>query len=169
MSDPLIALTGRHSATTRAARAGRCVLDPPAPPVAERTRAGRGGHGRSPRPGTRVLELGCGLGAPSIAAARAGAEVLATDGATDGDVLAARGPWDLVLAADLFYTRANVEAALGLLPRLLAAGGEVRLADPGRAGARDFLAAARGTFSLRTEHRGEVALHALTPREPGRG
>src|SRR3954451_14182848 len=31
----------------------------------------------------RVLELGCGLGAPSVVAARAGAAVLATDGASD--------------------------------------------------------------------------------------
>ncbi len=37
----------------------------------------------------------------------------------------------------------------------------VRLADPGRAGARDFLAAARGTFRLATEHDGDVALHTL--------
>src|SRR5919106_1769576 len=36
--------------------------------------------------GKRVLELGCGLGVPSIAAARWGAEVLATD--ADPDALA---------------------------------------------------------------------------------
>src|SRR4051812_32331908 len=36
-----------------------------------------------PQPGTRVLELGCGLGLPSIVAARAGADVLATDAASD--------------------------------------------------------------------------------------
>jgi hypothetical protein len=45
--------------------------------------------------------------------------------------------------ADVLYTRANVELALRLLPRLVAPGGAIRLADPGRAGARDFLAAAR--------------------------
>jgi predicted nicotinamide N-methyase len=146
-----------------------------------------------PPRGARVLELGCGLALPSIVAARAGAEVLATDGLTDavafaahgmalngvvadvahaswtehGDALAARGPFDLVLAADVLYTRANVEAALRLLPRLVAPGGVVRLADPGRAGARDFLAAARGAFTRTTEHHGDVALHALvrTPRE----
>src|SRR3954467_3868236 len=33
--------------------------------------------------GRRVVELGCGLGVPSLAAARAGAEVLATDIDTD--------------------------------------------------------------------------------------
>ena len=86
-----------------------------------------------PSPGARVLELGCGLALPSVAAARAGADVLATDGSTDaiafaahtlaldeqvGDVAAIdwreprllleRGPWDLVLAADVLYLQANV-------------------------------------------------------------
>ena len=77
-------------------------------------------------------------------------EVLATDGATDavafaahvlalnevegevayvdwsehGEQLVARGPFDLVLAADVLYTRANVEAALRLFPRLVAPGGD---------------------------------------------
>jgi predicted nicotinamide N-methyase len=140
-----------------------------------------------PVPGARVLELGCGLALPSIIAARAGADVLATDGSTDavafaahgmalnevvadvahaswtehGDALAARGPFDVVLAADVLYTRANVETALRLLPRLLAPRGVVRIADPGRAGTRDFLAAARGTFRLATAHDGDVALHTL--------
>jgi hypothetical protein len=65
---------------------------------------------------------------------------------------------DLVLAADVLYTRANVEAASRLLPRLLAPGGEIHLADPGRAGARDFLAAARGTFWIHTERAEDVSL-----------
>jgi predicted nicotinamide N-methyase len=141
----------------------------------------------------RVLELGCGLGLPSIVAAREGASVLATDGssdavvfaahslalneldgevaevdwATQGDALVARGPWDVVLAADVLYLKASVEAALALLPRLVAPGGEIRLADPRRAGARDFLAAARASFTVRTRQDGEIALHRLTPR-PGR-
>src|SRR3954451_4206635 len=140
-----------------------------------------------PAKGARVLELGCGLALPSIVAARAGADVLATDGHTDavvfaahslalneaqaevahvdwaehGDALAARGPWDLVLAADVLYTRANVETALRLFPRLVAAGGELRLADPNRAGAQHFLQAARKRFWLQTERGEEVSLHAL--------
>jgi predicted nicotinamide N-methyase len=147
--------------------------------------------GESPA-GARVVELGCGLALPSLVCARAGARALATDGSSDavafaahslalnevdaevatvdwerqGAALAARGPWDLVLAADVLYTKANVEAALRLLPRLLAPGGEVRLADPRRAGARDFLAAARATFTVRTRTEGEVALHRLTTRGP---
>src|SRR3954468_3223775 len=43
----------------------------------------------APPPGGRVLELGCGLGAPGIAAARAGAEVLATDASSDAVTFAA--------------------------------------------------------------------------------
>lgn len=139
----------------------------------------------------RVLELGCGLGAPSVVAARAGATVLATDGVPDavafaahnlalneavaevavvdwaanGEALVARGPFDVVLAADVLYTRANVTTALELWPRLLAPGGVLRLADPRRAGTRDFLAAARGTFRVVTEREDDgVALHQLTPR-----
>jgi predicted nicotinamide N-methyase len=144
-----------------------------------------------PAAGTRVLELGCGLGLSSIVAARAGASVLATDGHSDavvfaahsmalnevdaevavadwgrdGDALAARGPWDLVLAADVLYLKANVEAALRLLPRLVAPDGEALLADPRRAGTRDLLAAARATFTVRTRREGEIALHRLRRRQ----
>jgi predicted nicotinamide N-methyase len=142
--------------------------------------------------GARVLELGCGLGGPSVVAARAGADVLATDGASDavafaahtlalneviadvavvdwatqGEALVARGPFDVILAADVLDLRANVELALKLWPRLLAPDGVLRLADPRRAGTRDFLAAARGTFSVVSEDRHEdgVALHVLRPR-----
>ena len=143
-----------------------------------------------PPRGARVLELGCGLALPSIAAGRAGARVLATDGASDavvfaahslalnevdgeaavvdwaehGEALAARGPWDLVLAADVLYLRANVEVALRLFGRLLGPGGEIRLADPGRAGTRDFLAAARATFMLTTARRDGIAIHRLRVR-----
>jgi predicted nicotinamide N-methyase len=143
-----------------------------------------------PPAGARVLELGCGLALPSIVCARAGGRVLATDGSTDavafaahslalnevdaevaavdwahqGGALAARGPWDLVLAADVLYTKQNAALAAALLPRLVAPGGEVRIADPHRAGAQDFLAAARATFSLRTAGDGDVALHVLRLR-----
>jgi predicted nicotinamide N-methyase len=140
-----------------------------------------------PRAGASVLELGCGLALPSIVAARAGAKVLATDASSDavafaahslalneveGEVacadwtahageLAERGPWDLVLAADILYLRANVEAALRLLPQLVQPWGEVWIADPRRSGARDFLAAARATFRLQTTEHGDVAIHRL--------
>src|SRR3954466_4346393 len=83
-----------------------------------------------PASGLHVLELRCGLALPSVMAAKAGANVLATDGSTDavafaahvlalnevegevahvdwstpGDALVARGPVALVLAAGVLYT-----------------------------------------------------------------
>jgi predicted nicotinamide N-methyase len=112
--------------------------------------------------GRRVLELGCGgLALPSIAAALAGARVLATDWATDALALAQdnaarngarieveavawqrpaavvdRAPWQLVLAADVLYEQRNVDDLVELLPRLT---GEVWLADPGRKHLPQFL------------------------------
>src|ERR671910_684904 len=45
---------------------------------------------RRPLTGRRVLELGCGLGLPAIAAALAGGRVLATDWAPDAVAMIAR-------------------------------------------------------------------------------
>lgn len=142
--------------------------------------------------GLRVLELGCGLGAPSVVAAACGARVLATDSSsdavafsahnlalndlegdvalldwTDPDALAGGAPWDLVIAADILYTQHNARALVRLLPELVGERGEALIADPRRAGARDFLAAARGRLSLSTREapRQEgVALHTLWRR-----
>src|SRR3954465_8553084 len=140
-------------------------------------------HDDPPPPGLRVLELGCGLALPSVVAARAGADVLATDGSTDavvfaahvlalnevegevahvdwsthGDALVARGPFDLVLAADVLYTKANVEAALALFPRLVAPGGGAWDADPNRAGAARFL----NNFDHETDPGEDVSLHTV--------
>ena len=113
------------------------------------------------RPGEGVVELGCGLGVASIAAALAGARVLATDWAADALAFTAenaarngaavetalvrwdapgplldRAPWDWVLAADVLYEHRNVEPLLDLLSRL---GPRALLADPGRPAARAFL------------------------------
>ena len=74
--------------------------------------------------GKRVVELGAGLGLPSLAAALAGADLLAG------------APWDVVLGADLLYERRNADQLLELLPRL---GGEILLAEPGRPFAASFL------------------------------
>jgi predicted nicotinamide N-methyase len=116
--------------------------------------------------GRRVLELGCGLGLPSIVAALEGASVLATDwspdavafaaanasrnGAalrtavcswTDPQALLAGAPWDLVLAADVLYETRNVDQLLELLPQVVDDCGEVLIADPGRRPAERFLRA----------------------------
>jgi predicted nicotinamide N-methyase len=142
--------------------------------------------------GKRVLELGCGLALPSLAAAHAGGEVTATDGSPDAvvfaahnlalndlegevalgdwrepDALAEGGPWDLVLASDILYLRHNVEALLRALPRLVAPGGTALLADPGRSGCREFLAAARASYSVQSApdpKRGKVTIYTLRPR-----
>jgi predicted nicotinamide N-methyase len=111
--------------------------------------------------GLRVLELGCGLGLPALAAARRGADVLATDWAEDATELLRRNaerngvfvrvarvrwsepepllraaPWDLVLGADLLYEARNAEQLAELIPVL---GGEMLLAEPGRPYAKEFL------------------------------
>jgi predicted nicotinamide N-methyase len=133
--------------------------------------------------GRRVVELGCGLAVPSIAAARAGATVLATDASGEALALAARNahvngvrietatadwaepgelarraPFDLVLAADVLYERASVALLLSLLPRLAP---EAWLADPGRPAADAFVDEARRRWSVDTRVRGVVRLHRL--------
>jgi len=89
--------------------------------------------------GTRVVELGCGLGVPSLVAAARGAEVVATDWAADAVELLRRNaarnrialrverrdwrePWgahfDLALAADVLYEARNVAPLAAVLPLL---------------------------------------------------
>ncbi len=141
--------------------------------------------GRSLR-GARTLELGCGLGLPSIAAALAGGRVLATDWSPEAVAMTAsnaerngaqletlvcswtepaplldRAPWDLVLASDVLYEARNADALLPLLPRL---GAEVWLADPGRAPTGAFLEAAQGAWTVTTRRAPELpngAVHRL--------
>jgi predicted nicotinamide N-methyase len=133
--------------------------------------------------GLRVVELGCGLAVPSIAAARAGAAVLATDACAealalvarnarangvrvetatvdwaDPDELLGRGPFDLVLAADVLYERASVAPLLSLLPRLAP---EAWLADPGRPAAEAFLEQAARRWRVETRVRGVVGIHRM--------
>jgi predicted nicotinamide N-methyase len=114
--------------------------------------------------GTSVLELGCGLGLPAVAAALAGGTVLATDRAPDAltftaanaganhaevqtalcswdapEPLVARGPWQLVLASDVLYEQRNSDELIALLPRLVTDDGAVWIADPGREMVPEFL------------------------------
>jgi predicted nicotinamide N-methyase len=123
------------------------------------------------RTGARVLELGCGLGLPAVAAALRGAHVLATDRSPDAlsftavnaerngvavdtavcswdepAALLAGAPWRLVLAADVLYGQRNVDEMLALLPRLVDDDGEVWVADPRRPLTGEFLAAARARW-----------------------
>ena len=131
--------------------------------------------------GKRTLELGCGLGLPSIAAARAGGRVLATDWSTEAvrataanaerndvdvetlrcawdeaDAIVARAPWQLVIASDVLYERRNVDQLLDLLPRLVDERGLVLLADPGRAPSERFL--------LRAADEGWIVRSTRSPR-----
>ena len=117
--------------------------------------------------GRTVIELGCGVGLPSIAALLAGARVLATDWYEPALDYAARNaerscpdrqldtllvdwadppaalvgaaPFDLVIGADVLYERRNGQALAKLLPRLVAPDGEVLIADPRRPEARELL------------------------------
>jgi len=133
--------------------------------------------------GRRTLELGCGLGLPSIAAALSGGRVVATDWSPDAvrataanaelngvdietlecswaepDALVERAPWPLVLASDVLYEARNVEQLLDLLPRLVDETGLVLLADPGRVPAERFLAA--------LPERGWIVRSIASPRAP---
>lgn len=120
--------------------------------------------------GASVLELGCGLGLPSIAAAAAGGRVTGSDwspgalgllreNASRNDVEVAvmelnwfsppdSLPWfDLVLAADVLYEPRNGAALLDLLPGLTR---ELWVADPGRPAAGRFFADAVREWEVRT-------------------
>ena len=139
--------------------------------------------------GVRVAELGCGLALPSLAAALAGADVLATDWSPDAiellranaerngirlDVAVAgwtrpgplleRAPFDLVLASDVLYERRNIPLLLYNLRRL---GPEVLLADPRRPAAAEFLEGAAKEWDVETtELRG--ASRPAAPAQPNR-
>ena len=129
--------------------------------------------------GERVLELGCGLGLPSLVAARRGAEVVATDWSSDAiallernaarngvrltsavadwrqpDGFVQRDPFDLVLAADVLYEERNVDPILALLERLAV---PALVADPGRRHAGGFLDAGGERWDITTEE------HELLP------
>jgi predicted nicotinamide N-methyase len=136
--------------------------------------------------GARVLELGCGLGLPSLAAALAGGRVLATDWSPQAlelleenaerneavletalvdwvrpGPIVERAPWDLVLAADVLYERRNIAPLLELLPRLIDERAEVWLADPGRAPAGELLERLGEGWTRDDEADGRVTVHRL--------
>ena len=142
---------------------------------------------RQPLAGRRVAELGCGLAVPSLVAARAGAGVLATDAEPEAlelvarnaelngvevetavadwtstaatEELAARGPFDVVLAADVLYERPTVARMLWLLPRLAPV---AWIADPARPTAAVFLEHARERgWAIDSVSRGVIDVHRV--------
>ncbi len=133
--------------------------------------------------GLRVVELGCGLGVPSIVAARAGAAVLATDRCEEALSLLRRNagrngveietavvdwaspvdlldriPFDLALAADVLYEPASADPLLSLMPQLAP---KCLLADPGRPAASEFLEEAGRRWRVETRALGVVEIHRL--------
>lgn len=117
------------------------------------------GRGRS------ALELGCGVGLSTLAATRAGFDVLSTDYYEDAlDVTRANvfrnlgtiartrlvdwrhlpqdlGTFDLVFASDVLYENEYAALLPVILKRVLAPGGTALIADPGRVAAPVFVEA----------------------------
>ena len=126
--------------------------------------------------GRSTLELGCGLGLPSLSAAAAGARVLATDYFPEALELLRRNAceasldldtayldwrepehlegFDLVMGADLLYEHRSIEPLIRLLSQDLRWYPEILIADPRRATARPFAARlARLGFEIETHER----------------
>ncbi len=108
-----------------------------------------------------AIELGCGLALPSLALRWLEMDPLATDWYDDALRFARvnaernglpplhtapldwRHPpggtsYDLVIAADVLYEKRNAESLAALLPQIVAPGGRVLLADPGRVYLTEF-------------------------------
>ncbi len=122
------------------------------------TLLGESGAGRT------LLELGCGLGLPTITAMRAGFDVTATDyyedalqvtranaGRNLGREPAVRmvnwrawpddfGPFDVIVAADVIYEQEYALLVSQCIARALSPTGEAFIADPGRVALATFLA-----------------------------
>lgn len=130
----------------------------------------------SPLP-SRTLELGCGLGLVTIAALRAGHDVLATDYYADALLFTRRnaracagreprtqladwrrwpagGPrFDLVLASDVLYEQPYARVVADVIAATLARAGTALVADPGRVAAGAFREACAAQGLAVTEHR----------------
>ena len=135
--------------------------------------ASSGGTAGSARP--RAFELGCGLGLVTIAAARAGYQVTATDYYEDALLFTARntlratgrmpdvqmvnwralppelGRAELVLAADVLYEPDYGPLVAQVIERLLTSGGRGFIADQGRLAMGSFLAEAKSLGLRATE------------------
>lgn len=138
--------------------------------------------------GHRVFEIGSGIGIAAAAALGAGADLTVADYApaaltlcrantlrnagrepatihcnwrAPGDELLALDPFPVVLAADVLYESRDIEPLLELLERLVAPGGLLWLAEPGRAVARRFVA-----LVYERGWRGESRTHAGPWHDP---
>ena len=120
---------------------------------------------REPGDERRLLELGCGVGLVSTAAACAGFDVTATDYYADACAFARLnawdnaqcdittslldwrhlpehlGRWDLVVASDVLYEPAYAELVAEVLWRTIDDGGSAVVADPGRLALGSFVRA----------------------------
>ena len=136
------------------------------------------------------IEVGCGLGLPSIVASKIGASMTASDFHPDVEFWLKKnaslnqasidytcwdwtdsspgagigfGSFDFVLASDVLYERQHPEHLVLALARLLRPGGSVYLSDPGRA----YLDRALDEFGKlafdRAEYRFEVEESSLIP------
>lgn len=132
----------------------------------------------------RVLEVGCGIGLTAIAAAACGADLTIADYFAESlafaelnlraanrasvgavqlnwrdesliELLLQDGPFPIVLAADVLYEARDIAPLLFFFTRVLATGGTLILAEPGRPVAARFLkqAAVTGWDT------GEIARH----------
>ena len=107
--------------------------------------------------GKRIIELGCGLGLPSITAAKLGADVTSSDfhpdcrpflmrNAANNDVkLRFRrldwrkipddiGTFDIVMASDVLYDSKHIPYLVSAAAKLCGEKGVILVADPGRSG-----------------------------------
>lgn len=105
--------------------------------------------------GKHIIELGCGLGLPSLVAAGQGARVLATDFHPHNEKFLKRNIdlntishisyqvlnwalppenacYDLVMGSDLLYEERNIDILVSCADCLCAAQGKIIIADPGR-------------------------------------
>jgi ETFB lysine methyltransferase len=120
-----------------------------------------------PRSGERLIELGCGAGLVSTAAAASGYEVTATDYYADALAFARVNAWrntrreiairhldwrafpddvgkfDCVVACDVIYEKAYASLVAGAIRKTLAEDGIAWVADPGRTTTNAFLESVR--------------------------
>ncbi len=143
-----------------------------------------------PAPDGPLLELGCGLGLASLAAAQRGLQALASDAAglclemvaesarrngLDTKVQTLRYAWGealprrfpLVVGADLLYEEQSHQALWNSLEQALAHGGQVWLTDPERPATAAFFADTPAGWQVERSVLAEgLALYRLCRRSP---